>query len=502
MLETVLQGFSQGFLELFGFSNVLFLSVGVLLGIILGVTPGLGALIGISLVLPVIWFMEAGAGILMLIGIHAAVMTAGVVPTILMRIPGAPTNIATLADGYPMAERGEGARALGAALCSSALGGIVSVVLALLMVPLIVPLVLALGSPELTLLMLLGLSFLAALGTGEARIKNMIAGMAGILVSLIGIQDSTGLYRYTFGSAYLYDGVSLLLIALGVFAMAEIIDLSLQGRSTIASATDTAKVKMRDIFEGMKDVFRHWGLWFRSSVLGYIVGVIPGIGGTISIFMAYGWGMKTSKHPEKWGKGCVEGVIAPEAANNSSVGGSVLTTLAFGVPGDSVMALIMGAFLIFGVTPGKELLTVNLNLAAMIIIGVALANLLAVLFILPAVSTLTKTTKIHYKYLFCILLVLITASAFTESRNMTDIFVIIPLGIIGVCMKRFGYSLACFILGFILGGLFEHYLWMSLRIFGPFFFLSSPICIAFVLLLTGLFVLPPLKNALRRKAKR
>jgi len=500
MFESIIQAYLWGFLHLFEPANLLFICVGVLIGIFLGVIPGLGAFIGISLVLPIIWFMEPGAAILMLIGIHASVMTAGVVPAILMRIPGAPTNVATLADGYPMAERGEGARALGAALISSGLGGVVSVLIALLMIPLIVPVVLALGSPELALLVLVGLSFLAVLGTSEDRIKNLIAGMVGILLALVGIQHSTGVYRYTFGSPYLFDGIGILLVILGVFAMAEIMDLSLKGKATISVAEST-KVRMRDLFEGVKDVFRNWWLWLRCSVIGYIIGIIPGIGGTVSIFVAYGYGNKVSKHPEEWGKGSVEGVIAPEAANNSSVGGSVLTTLAFGVPGDSVMALILGAFLIFGIVPGRQMLTENLGFASMIILGVALANIITVVICLPAISKLAKITTVPYKYLFCILLVLVTAATFTESRDMPDIFAIIPLGIIGLCMKRFGYSLACFILGFILGGIFESYLWLSLKIYGPLFFLSSPITIAFIVLLVALFTYPSIKAAISKRVK-
>ena len=494
MFESIL----QGFFNLFALNNLLALTAGVVVGILLGVTPGLGALLGVSLLLPLVWILEPSAGILMLVGIHAAVMTGGVIPTILMAVPGAPTNLATLADGYPMTQRGEGARALGAALTSSALGGIVGVPMAILMIPVIIPIVLAMGSPEMTLMVMVGLSFLATLGSGDEKLKNMMAGMLGILVSLIGIHPATGTYRFTFGVPYLYDGVDFLMIALGMFGMSELFNLFLQGKGAIASS-GTTNIRIFDTFEGVKDVFRHWWLWFRCSVIGYVIGLIPGIGGTISIFLTYGYGQKSSKHPEKWGTGIVEGVIAPEAANNSSVSGSVLTSLALGIPGDSVLALILGAFLILGITPGKELLTEQLPLTTTIIVGVALANFIAVVICFPGISTLTKITVVPYKYLFCIIIVLLSVSSFSTNRQILDVIALIPFGIIGLCMKKFGYSLTCFILGFILGNLFEHYMWLSIKLYGPVFFLSSPLSILLLILLIGSFTFAPIKAWLANK---
>ncbi|MFO7773158.1 MAG: tripartite tricarboxylate transporter permease [Dehalococcoidia bacterium] len=490
------EAFVQGFAHLFAQpETILLLCLGVLAGIVLGITPGVGGLLGVSLALGLIRGMDPAAGLLILMGIYSAVMTGGTLPAVLMNVPGSVVNAATIADGYPMAQRGEGARALGAAFTSSALGGIVGVVFALLMLPVIVPLVLALRPPELALLMLLGLSFLASLGGGEARMKNLMVGMLGILVSLIGVQPSTGLYRYTFGSHHLFPGISLLVIALGIFGMGEMMDLFLKGSPAI-SALEKTKVKLRDTFEGVKDVFRNWWLWLRCSVIGYVIGVIPAIGGATSTFVAYGYGNKASKHPEQWGKGCVEGVIAPEAANNAGVGGALLTTMAFGIPGDSVLALILGALLIFGIVPGRALLTESPDLVFTVLIGIALANILAVLFMLPGISHLTKITATPFKFIFSIVLALIAASAFTADRAIMHVFLLIPFGVLGVCMKSFGYSLPCFLLGFILGGIFEHYLWLALIIRGPLFFLSSPISIALILVIIASFAVSPLKSAL------
>ena len=492
----------QGFLSLFVPANLLMVIAGVLIGIFLGVIPGLGALIGISVILPMIFrIKDPGAGILILVAIHSSVMTGGVIPAILMGVPGAPTNLATLTEGYPMTQRGEGARALGSALTSSALGGIIAVPFAILMLPLIIPIVLAMGTPEMTLMILLGLSFLAILGGGEGKIKSLMAGLFGILISLIGLHDATGIYRYNFGSIYLADGISMLTLIMGMFAIGEIFDLFLKGKATLATG-EAARVKTRDLFQGIIDVFRHWWLWFKSSVIGYIFGIIPGIGGTTSIFVCYAHAKQISKHPEQWGKGCIEGVIAPEAGNNSSVAGSVLTSLALGIPGDSALALILGAFLVFGITPGREMLTCHLELTAMLLFSVALANIMTAVICLPAISTLAKVAIVPLKYLFSILLVFIMVSSFSANREFMDMLIIIPIGVIGLCMKRFGYSLPCFILGFLLGRLFENYLWLSLKIFGPLFFLSSPITVIFIVILAALFTVSPAKSFFRKRFRR
>lgn len=499
----MIEAYGQALAQLFSWGNMLYLCIGVLVGLVLGITPGLGALIGISLALTMVWGMEAGNAVLMLVAIHAKVMTGGSVPAILMGIPGAPTNVVTLADGYTMSQKGQGARALGAALSSSALSGIVGVVLALAMVPVIIPVVLAMKYAERSLLMLLGLCFLAvATGGREGTFKNLMAGMLGILVACIGWYDWTGTARFSFGSHYLMYGIGLTLIALGVFAVGEIMDMFLKGQTSITTA-EVTKTRIQDTFQGMKDVFRNWWLFLRSSVIGYVFGVIPGLGGINSVFVAYGLGKKTSKRPEEWGKGCVEGVIAPESANNSSVGGATLTTLAFGIPGDPVLALVMGAFLMLRVIPGPDMVTHHLDFLFLILIGIAVANILAVLFILPSVSLLSKLTTIPYKFLGSVILVLVATGTYTESRLIMDVFALIPLGILGVCMKRFGFSLACFVLGFVLGPLVEYYMWLAYMVSGPLFFLSSPISIILIVLMVGLFLpTKPLKVALSKALTR
>ena len=388
MVEGVFGSLMQAIPVTFNLMNILLLSLGVLLGLLVGLIPGLGAMVGMSLVLPLIWFMSPEKGLLVLLGINSAVMTGGSITAILVGIPGAATNAATVLDGYPMTQRGEGARAVGASLCSSGVGGVLSVVFACAMIFLVVPLVLIMKSPELTLLIVIGLSFMAGgVGSSGAKTKNLIAGMVGILVSLIGIQSTTGALRYTFGVPYLFSGIDLVVLCLGIFGLGEIMDVFLKGETSITTA-EMAKVRMKDLLEGFKDTFRHWWLTLRCSVIGYLLGVLPGIGGMIGVFLAYGFGKKVSKRPEEWGKGCVEGVIAPESSNNAVVGGATLTTLAFGIPGSSPMALVLATFLVYGIIPGRPLITEKLPLVFIILLGIAVANVLAVLFCMPLVSPL------------------------------------------------------------------------------------------------------------------
>lgn len=483
MLEAV----GQAFAHLAVPGNFLLVCMGVVVGIVLGVTPGVGATIGVSLILPLLWAIDPGTGIVVLVAIHSAVMTAGSIPAILVRVPGSILAVATMQDGYPMTQKGQGARAMGAALTSSALGGIIAVPLALLMLGAIKPIVLALTSPELALLCVLGLSFLAVIGDPKNKLKNLMAGVIGIMIAMVGVQAATGTYRYTFGSVYLSSGFDLVTVALGIFAMGEIFDLFLKGKGTVA--LEKVAVKMGDVLQGVLDVFRHWWLWLRCAVIGYVIGVIPGVGGELGIFAAYGYGQKSSKHPERWGTGIVEGVIAAESANNATVGGALLTTLAFGIPGEAIMALILGAFLIYGIVPGEAMFTFQLSLTVQMLIGLAVANLLAALFCFPFLSRLARIAFLDTKFHFAILACFVMAATFANSMILTDVLAVVPLGLLGLALKRFGYSLPCFILGFVLGGLFEKYFWLAIKLQGATFFISSPYAIALTVLIILAFTL-------------
>jgi putative tricarboxylic transport membrane protein len=465
--------------------------LGTIVGVILGVIPVIGGINGAALALPFIFMMDP-------VAMMAVSYTGGAVTSILINVPGTAANAPTMIDGYPMARKGEAGRALGAAFMSSALGGAFAVPLALLMIPVIIPLVLSLWSAEMFFLVVLGLSFLAVLGKG-GQIKGLVAGGLGILFSLVGYDIVTGTPRFTFGLLGLYEGIDIIAVLLGLFGLAEIIDLA----STGQAITKSGKVEVgpRALWEGSKDVFRHWWLWLRCSLLGYVIGVIPGIGAGMATFTAYAHAKQTSKYPEKFGTGVVEGVIAPEAANNAKEAGSVLTTLAFGIPGSTEMVIILGAFWMMGIVPGPGLLLDHLDISLTMLLTIVVANIVGAVICYVSVSQLARLTTVRPRYLFCIIMSIIFVGVYVNSEQLISIPIVIIFGVLGFFMKRYDYPRPSLALGFVLGSLFEHYLNMSLMASGPLFFLR-PISLALIVVTITILSIGPIKSLLSRARAR
>lgn len=486
----------QGALNLFEPTVLVGWLGGTLIGLVIGVTPVIG-ITGVALFLPFIFKMEPVVALPFLLAMMAVTYTGGAITSVLIGIPGTAANAPTIIDGYPMTRRGEGARAMGAAITASGLGGMVTVPLALLMIPLIIPLVLSLWSAEMFFLIVMGLAFLAILGRG-GQIKGLIAGGLGIFVAFVGYEIITGTPRFTFGILQLFDGVGIIPLILGLFGMAEVIDLAAKG----IPITRMGKLMAgrRDLLEGAKEVFRHFWLWLRCSVLGYIIGIIPGIGAGMATFVSYAHAKQTSKHPEEFGTGRVEGVIAPEAANNAKEAGSVLTTLAFGIPGSTEMVLLLGAFLMVGITPGPGLLIDHLELSFTMMLTIIVANLVGAAICFLAAPYLIKLVNIHPLYLFCIILSIIFVGVFANAETMFSIPLVIFFGVLGFFMKRFDYPRPSLALGFVLGALFEHYLYHSLMISGPLFFLR-PISLVLIAITIGVLSFEPIRSSLKRRSK-
>ncbi len=492
----MIEALGQGIITLLQPMVFGFLVIGVLIALVVGVTPVLGGLMGLALLLPLVFRMTPEVGLSFLVAFHAVTYTAGSITAILLNIPGTGPNTATLFDGFPMNQKGEGGRAIGAAVMSSAAGGIVPVSLALLMIPLVLPILMIFKSPEMALLIVVGLSCLAAL-TGGSVIKGSIAGLFGMLIALVGVQGVTGVHRFSYGSVFLYDGLGIVPIALGLFGIAELFDLILRGQATISQRI--VSQRMGDILQGVADVWRHKWLWLRSTIIGYIIGIIPGVGAETSPFITYAHAKQTSKNPERFGTGIVEGVIAPEAANNAKEAGSLLTTMAFGIPGSAAMAILLGAFVMVGVTPGPNMLVEHLPLAFTLLFGIALANIVAAVICLGAAPYLARVAFVHIDYLFPIVLAIALAGAFAMVNSMLNIVVAVIFGLVGLVMKRLGYSRPALLLGFVLGGLFEYYVINSLKFVGPMFPISSPATIILIVIIIGIFTYPYLMKVLAPK---
>jgi TctA family transporter len=496
----MLEAFVQGLLNYTDPTVFGFLLLGTCIGILMGILPAVGGLVAMALLLPMVFRLERVAGLSMLLAIAGVVSTGGSITAILMNIPGSGPSVATLLDGFPMTKRGETGRAFGALLGSATTGGVLGVCMALVMIPLVRPILLGFGSPEMFFLVLMGISFMAVLSRGSTT-KGMISGLIGIFISIIGFQHSTGVDRFAFGNTILLDGLTLVPVVLGLFAGAELISLAVSGTPIVpAELSLKGKALREQIWKGFRDVVHHKFLWFRCCLLGYIIGIIPGIGGDTAVFVAYAQAKQTSKTPERFGKGAVEGVIAPESASNAKEGGALLTTLALGLPGSASMALLIGALLLQGVIPGPEMLRAELELTFTLLWGLALANVIGgvLCYLLAGYLNLAFIVTIAPRYLVPVILTIAFVGAFVSNNHMTDVVVVFAFTILGLIMKRFGYNRPALLLGFILGGHFEDYFWLSLQTGGPLFFLR-PSCLIIMAVILVLYGLEPIRHFIQRR---
>ncbi|MGZ0246349.1 MAG: tripartite tricarboxylate transporter permease, partial [Alphaproteobacteria bacterium] len=352
-----------------------FLSFGVLIGLVLGVIPGLGGLVGLSLLLPFTFNMDPYTALAFMMGLQAVVVTSDTIPAVLFGVPGTVGSAATILDGYPMARKGEAGRAFGAAFSASVIGGLFGALLLGISVPVLRPIVLEIGSPELLAICVFGLSLVAVL-SGGSPLKGLAGACIGLMVATAGDDPQTGTLRWTFDSLYLWDGLPVVPLALGLFAIPELADMAITKQSINVKDEDKQDVRFGQI-EGIKDTFRNWFLVLRCASIGSALGAVPGIGASVIDWIAYGHAARTEKGAaETFGKGDVRGVIASEASNNAKEGGALVPTIAFGVPGSASMALILGAFLIHGLVPGPEMLTTRLDVTYTLVWSVAIANIL------------------------------------------------------------------------------------------------------------------------------
>lgn len=493
MLENVVQALTN-------FTNIwiwLWIMGGVISGLIIGVLPGIGSVTGLALFLPFTFKLQPMEALPLMVSLASVGFTGGAITAILLGIPGETSSIPTTFDGYPMTKKGQGARAIGAAVMGSLLGGVAAAFLALAMMFAVLPMVMAVTSMDMVFVILIGLAFICVLGKGS-MIKGLISGGVGILISSVGLAVLTGEPRFTFGIAFLYDGIHIIPVALGMFAVPPMVDLALQGGGSAITTGEVIIMGMKDVWEGIKDVFRHWGLWLRSTIIGYIFGVIPGVGASVAVFVAYGQAKQTSKHPELFGTGIVEGVIAPESCDNAKEAGALLTTLALGIPGSLTGAMYLGAMLMMGLIPGPEMITKHMDLSLTLLIVVAVSNIIAAGICFALAPHMAMIARIPGRVLVPTILVFIFAGCFAYRGYFEDIIVMVIFSVIGVAARRFGYNLGGFAIGYILGGLFENYLFISLQIGGPLFFLR-PISLFLIFILIAFFTYSPLKNAFKIK---
>jgi putative tricarboxylic transport membrane protein len=445
------------------------MAIALPVGLIVGLLPGLSGLSALAFLIPFTFGMHPLVGLGFLLASYAAVSQGGSMTAILIGVPGEVPNAATVIDGYQMAKQGRAGEAIGAALMASALGGLFGCVLLMALLPIMQPVILSFASPENFFVSLAGIAFIAVLSAGSP-VKGLIAGALGIFLSLFGYHPTEGVPRFWMGLDYLLDGFRLVPIAMGLFAIPEILALMSSGKA-IARVDKLEPISFRQTFDGAMSVFRHFGTFMRSSAIGSVVGIMPGVGGATATFVAYAAAKQTARNPERFGKGAVEGVIAPEAASNAKEGGALVPTLALGIPGSASMALLLGAFLIFGLQPGPEFLAKHMDLALALALILAIANVGSSLLMFALSKSLMYVTRIPGHVLAPILLVLVVIGTYAAENNVYDVFFVFLFGALGVAMERLGYNRPALLLGFVLGEGLERHLEVSLAAHGPLFFM-------------------------------
>jgi len=465
-------------LELLTPARLMFMMLGVSVGLVIGVLPGLGGIAGLSLLLPFIYGMDATSALAMLIGLIAVIPTSDTFTSVLMGIPGSSASQATVLDGFPLARQGQGARALSAAFFASMLGGFFGAMVLTVSVMAARPIILLFGSAELFMLTLFGLSTVAALSGGNLA-KGVASACLGLAFGMIGAAPATGEYRMDFDSLYLSDGIPLVIVGLGIFALPEMFNLLRTG-SAIAEANPMGSGWL----QGVRDVLKNPWLVLRCSGIGALIGAIPGIGGSVVDWIAYSHAMQTTKDTSQFGKGDIRGVIAPESANNATQGGALLPTLLFGIPGSGSMAIFLAGMILSGLQPGPAMADRDLGVTYTIIWSLAIANFAGTLLCILLAPGIARLTMIRYPLIAPFMLMVISFAAFQASRSTYDLVALLAVGILGLFLRRFGWSRPAFLIGFVLASGAERYLYQAVQ-FSGWGFLARPVALV-ILALTAL----------------
>ena len=456
-----------------------YLFLGVFIGLFFGAVPGLSGLVGMAILLPFTFDMESVSAFAFLLGMFAVTTTSDTVASVLLGIPGTAASQATILDGYPMAQKGEAARAFGAAFTVSAIGGVLGAVILGLSIPIVKPLILSFAQPEFFMLGLLGLTMVGSL-SGDSVSKGLLAALLGLMLSYVGYAINGAVPRYWFGATYLLDGIQLIPLVLGLFALPEVLELAV--RNTSISRVEQASVK-GGMSRGIGDAFRNWWLVLRSTVIGAYVGMLPGLGGSIVDWVAYGHVVQSSRDKSQFGKGDVRGVIAPETANNAMKGGALIPTVAFGIPGSASMAILLGALLIQGLQPGPEMLTTKLHVTFSMMWTLAIANVAGALLLMVLANQVARVAFVRGHLIVPAVCLFVFMGSWLAGNQMGDWAILLTFGVVGYLMKQGGVPRPPLVLGFILGPIMENSLFITGSAYTGLDWLFRPICLVILVLI-------------------
>ena len=456
----MIPGLDEAALTLLEPHYVAALVFGAVIGLIFGAIPGVGGIQAMAMLLPFTFAWHPITAVYLFCWIMGAAALGGSISAILLNTPGTPVNVATCFDGYPMARRGEAARALGMSASSCVFGALFGLVILALLIQVMRPIVLAFGHPEIFWLVIFALVATATISQG-AMLNGLISGGVGILLSLVGLSEATGLIRFTLGSEYLWDGIPLIPFFVGLFAIGEMIDYTAKG-GTIAA--ERVKATLKGVWQGVLDVFRYPVCLLRSSAVGTLVGIVPGIGGETANLISYTVAVQSSKKPDSFGKGNPEGLIASEAANDSRDGGALLTTLSFGIPGSIAMALLLSILMLHGIPTGPRLLTDAPLFIWTLLLGYVAANVIAGVLGLLGAKYLALVTQVPVSYLSASIASVALIGTYVLRENIWDVLVVCVVGVMGFAMRRGGLPLLPLVIGFVLGNQAEISFLLTLRI--------------------------------------
>lgn len=480
MIEQILLG-TQVILQP---SNLLFCFLGVLIGTLVGVLPGIGPLGSLSILLPVTFHMSPVQSIVMFSGVYYGAMYGGSTTSILLNIPGETASVVTCLDGYQMARKGRAGPALGMSAMGSFIGGTVSIFFMMLLAVPIIELALKFSAPEYFCLMLVGIILLAFLSS-KSMTKSMIVAVFGIFLGTIGTDPVEGLTRFTFKTTTLLDGLNVVPVAMGLFGIGELLTNIERGVSV-----DVFEEKIGRVLPSLQDWLEcKWSI-VRGSVIGFLLGVIPGGGSILASFVSYVVEKKVSRHPERFGEGAIQGVAGPETANNAGAQASFIPLLTFGIPSNVVTAILLAAFMIHGLTPGPMLLQQNPDVFWGLIMSMYFGNIMLLILNLPLIGMWVKVLKVPYTILFPLIILFCMVGSYAVNNDINDILILILFGLLGYLMKKFDYDPAVLVLAMVLGPMMEKALRQSLIMYRGSLsvFVQRPICLGLLLLAFFLIV--------------
>ncbi|HYU17391.1 MAG TPA: tripartite tricarboxylate transporter permease [Chloroflexota bacterium] len=483
----------NGLISVFTWPTFPLMMIGVLIGFIIGILPGISAPTTLALMLPFTFHMTPVEAFAFLLGMLSVSIMFGDVTSILFGVPGEPLAAAVVLDGHPMAKKGETGRALGAALMSSLVGAAIGAFILAASIPIIRPIVLAFASPEFFGLALLGIAFVAALSGGKMT-KGVLMGAVGLMLSMIGLDPQSGTQRYTFGQLELWDGIGLIPVTVGMFGVGELVDLWVKQKSI----SERRLGKIGGLWQGCKDTFIYWGVTVRCSLLGTFLGIIPGLGGSVGQWVSYAHAVQSAEDKGGFGKGDVRGVLGPGAAMNAKEGGNLITTVAFGVPSSVSMAILLGAFLIQGLVPGPSMLTTRVELTLSFVWVIIVSHVISVALCFLLINQMVRITEIRSSLILPGIVFLVLFGGFSEKNSIFDMGITLVAGFAGMIMIHLDWPRPPLILGLVLGKLIENNLFISYSRY-EFGFFTRPVLLVIIAIGIALVVAPLVQERLARR---